>query len=297
MAKARLSALLSEYPGTRALRRGEIDSATVTFDFAAPKVLYEEFRPLIRGERYDVAELPVVTYLQAHQYQKDLTLLPFVMNARFQHDCLVYNASRPAPDLHRLRGKRIGVRSYTQTTVAWIRAILRQDFGLDPHDVEWITTHGPHLDEFDDPPVCRRAEAGKTVAQLLLEGDVDIAVLAPGLYSDPLIKPVFSDGLTVALDWHRRTGVRPINHMAVVTGALARERPGIAAEILRMLTESRKLGPLPGHGVDLTEPGIEPLRPTLEAIIAESHLSGVIDRPFTVDEIFAPWREAIARLG
>jgi hypothetical protein len=55
MAKARLSALLSEYPGTRALRRGEIDSATVAFDFAAPKVLYEEFRPLIRGERYDVA--------------------------------------------------------------------------------------------------------------------------------------------------------------------------------------------------------------------------------------------------
>ena len=34
-----------------------------------------------------------------------------------------------------LQGKRIGVRSYTQTTGVWMRGILQNEYGVDPGSV------------------------------------------------------------------------------------------------------------------------------------------------------------------
>lgn len=283
----RLRALLSDYPSTRALRAGVVPSPLIHFDFAAPKVLYAEFKPLISELKYDVAELPVTTFLQAHQYGKKLVLLPFIMNARFQHDCLVYNSASGPLDIGALQGKRIGVRSYTQTTVAWLRGILQDDYGLDPANAVWVTISGSHLEEYTDPANCQRAAAGKTLEQMLLDGEIDAAVLAPGLYADPRIKPLIPNGQEVALDWFRRTQIRPMNHMVVVGEPLAQSRPDVVAELYRVLVKSKKAAPLPAHGIDLGPPGIEASRRSLEAIIDYAFRSGVIERRFSVDELFS----------
>jgi 4,5-dihydroxyphthalate decarboxylase len=282
----RLYSLLTEYPNSKALRSGAVSSPLLGFDLDEVKVVFENFKPLVRDLKYDVSELAIVTYLQARQYGKKLILLPFAMNGRFQHDCLVYNAERGPLEVGDLAGKRIGVRAHTQTTVTWVRGILEDEFGLDPADVTWVTIDGSHLEEYQDPAYCKRAPSGSKLVRMLLDGAVDAAVIAPGLYSDPRIKPLIPDAKGAALAWFEKTGICPINHMVVVKEELSRRRPDVVREIFRVLVESKAAAPAPPNGVDLTPLGVEACRRSLEAIIEYAFRSRIIDRRLAVDELF-----------
>jgi 4,5-dihydroxyphthalate decarboxylase len=81
-------------------------------------------------------------------------LLPFVVLARFQHPFLVYNAARGSLAPEDLHGKRVGVRSYSVTTGAWIRHILAEDHHIDIARIHWVTYEEAHVAEFRDPPTC-----------------------------------------------------------------------------------------------------------------------------------------------
>lgn len=283
-APTRLYSLLTEYPNSRALRSGAVSSPLVEFDLHEVKVVFENFKPLVRDLKYDVAELAIVTYLQARSYGKKLVLLPFAMNGRFQHDCLVYNADRGPLDVRDLAGRRIGVRAHTQTTVTWVRGILQDEYGLDPADATWVTIDGSHLEEYEDPDYCLRAPQGAKLAQMLIDGEIDAAVLAPGLYSDPRIKPLIPDSRHAALAWYQKTGICPINHMVVVKEELSQQRPDVVREVFRLLAESKKAAPV--TEIDLTPVGFEACRTSLETIIGYAYRSKMIDRRLSVDELF-----------
>ena len=59
----RLHTLLGDYSNTSALKRGEIRSPAVVFDFADVKVPNTAFKDVVRHLKYDVAELAIVTFL------------------------------------------------------------------------------------------------------------------------------------------------------------------------------------------------------------------------------------------
>ena len=50
-----------------------------------------------------------------------------------------------------LAGKRIGVRSYTQTTGMWVRAHLAGDYALPIERMRWLTRDGAHVQQYADP--------------------------------------------------------------------------------------------------------------------------------------------------
>jgi 4,5-dihydroxyphthalate decarboxylase len=90
----RLQTLLGDYPNTKALKSGALRSARVAFDFADVKVPNTAFKDVVRHLKYDVAELAIVTYLQAKEHGKPLLLLPAVVVGALPHRFLVYNAER-----------------------------------------------------------------------------------------------------------------------------------------------------------------------------------------------------------
>src|SRR5438067_13935052 len=58
----------------------------------------------------------IVTYLQARTYNKALVLLPFVVTGNFHHKSIAYNAEKGDLTPADLAGRRVGVRTYSQTT-------------------------------------------------------------------------------------------------------------------------------------------------------------------------------------
>jgi hypothetical protein len=60
-----LRTLLGGHPCTAALKDGSIKSDLVTFDFAEYSPTNRGFKPMVREQAFDVAEMAIVTYLMA----------------------------------------------------------------------------------------------------------------------------------------------------------------------------------------------------------------------------------------
>ena len=112
---------------------------------------HDNFKRVVKGE-FDVAELAIMTYLQAMSWGRPLVALPVVLHGRFQHGQLAYNADRGALAPADLAGKRIGMRTYSQTTPTWVRGVLQNDFGVDLAKVRFVTFDDGHVPDYRDPP-------------------------------------------------------------------------------------------------------------------------------------------------
>src|ERR1700760_1033797 len=119
-----LRTLLGDHPGTGALKKGAIKSDMVTLDFVDYSPTHKGFKPMVREQAFDVSEMAIVTYLMAKSFGKPMVLLPDVVVARFQQPFALYNARRGSLTPAGLNGRRVGIRSFTTTTGAWLRGIL-----------------------------------------------------------------------------------------------------------------------------------------------------------------------------
>ena len=282
----KLRTLLGDYPVTAAVKRGEVRSPQVSFDFADVKTPSTAFKRVVRDLEFDVAELALFTYLVAKAHQKPLVLLPAVVLCRFQHPYIVYNAERGPLRPADLAGRRVGIRSYSVTTVTWIKGILADDHGVDLDRVTWVTFEEPHVAEFKDPSNVERAPEGKAVLDMLLAGEVDAAIVAAPV-ADPRIRPLIPDADAAAQDWHRRTGALQVNHMVVVKEALSQGNPDAVRETYRLLRESKAAAGLPKDGaIDFNPFGLEANRHNLEVAIDYAYRQRLIPRRFQVDELF-----------
>src|SRR5436190_22741944 len=116
----RLRTLLGDHPGTTALKNGTVTSDRVAFDFIDYSPTNKGFKPMVRDAAFDVSEMAIVTYLMAKSVGKPMVLLPNVVVARFQHGHALYNAKKGKLTPHDLNNKRVGIRSFTTTTGAWL---------------------------------------------------------------------------------------------------------------------------------------------------------------------------------
>ena len=282
-----LSFWLGNYPNTAALKKGDVRSDLVAFDFPEVKIANRGFKSIVREAKYDVGELAIGTYLQARAYNKPYVLLPLCVMGRGQHHTIAYNPARGELRPQDLNGRRVGVRAYTQTTGAWLRGILADDYGVDVNSIRWITFEDPHVAEYQDPEFVERAPDGKELVQMLIDGEIDAAIVGDTL-PDARLKPLIPDADEAARQWALRHGGVPINHMVVVREHISKSRPDVVQDIFRMLRESKEAAKLPDSGtaLDPLRFGLEANRRSLEIIIDYCLRQRLIPRRFTVDELF-----------
>jgi 4,5-dihydroxyphthalate decarboxylase len=140
--------------------------------------------------------------------------------------------------------------------------------------------------EFRDPPTVERAPAGKEITQMLLEGEIDAAVLG-AIPSDPRLKPVIPDPAAAARAWQERNRALQINHMVVVKEDLSRSEPDAVREVYRLLLASKRAAGLPIAGeVDPIPFGVAANRHNLEVAIDYAYRQRLTPRRLTVDELF-----------
>ncbi len=274
-----LKTLLGDYPNTLALKRGEIRSPGIVFEFADVKVPNTAFKDVVRNLKYDVAELAIVTYLQAKAHGKPLALLPAVVVGTVPHPFLVYNAERGRITPVDLKGRRIGIRAYSVTTAAWIRGILQNDHDVDLDAISWVTFEDPHVAEYHDPATAERAPAGKHLVQMLMDGEIDAGVVGGPDLKDPRLRPVIPNPDEAAQAWSEKNGVLPINHMLVVKESLKKSNPSAVKDVYRALRDSKPTATTPG-GIDTIQFGVDKVRRSLELIIEYSVQQKLIPQRF-----------------
>ena len=92
--KIKLFTLMGNYPNAMALKEGKLASGIVDFDFADVKVSNTAFKPLVREAKFDLAEVAIVTFLQARTYGKPYALIPATVVGRGQLHTIAYNPER-----------------------------------------------------------------------------------------------------------------------------------------------------------------------------------------------------------
>lgn len=272
-----LRAAVGIYPHTAALRSGQVASPCLRLRFADVSSINRAFAPMVREGRFDVSEMAITTFLQAKAYGKPLVLLPVTLAARFQEPALLCRASSDMRGPADLRGRRTGVRAYSQTTGMWLRGILADDYGVPPEAVRWVTFEDAHVAEVRDPPWAERSPPGTDMLAMLRAGHLDAVIVGNDVPDDPGLRTLFPDPAAAGEAFWRKHGFVPVNHLLTVRRSLADTRPDLAAELFRMFRAAKAFTPVAG-GRDTLPMGRTALRPAVELALRYCAGQGLLPR-------------------
>ncbi|KAB2390271.1 hypothetical protein [Actinomadura montaniterrae] len=248
----------------------------------AVKPVHRASRSFVNDQAVDLAELAIVTLLQAVAHGRPVVLLPVTTLGRFQHQTLVTMGDLTVGDIE---GRSAGVRSWSQTTGVWMRGFLTEQYGVDLRKVAWTTYEGAHVDGAGDPDFVTRAPEGAKLQADFLEGRLDFGIMGNELPDDDRIRTAIPGAREVAAEWSRANGFAPVNHVLGVTEQAAREHSGAvcaAYDAMRKVVESLPRGTEP---VDLNPVGFAALRGAVSRAAAYALEQGVLPRPVEFDEL------------
>lgn len=285
-AQTLLRVAFDEYANTLPLHRREVRAGDLALDFSPIRPANKFFKSMVRELKFDISEMAIGTYIQAKGFGRPLVLLPATIMGRFQQNTLLCSTARPVTPAD-LNGKRIGVRSYSQTTGVWLRGIMAEEYGVDTDSMQWFTQEDGHVAEYVEPPFVTRVPPDRTLPQLLREGAIDVAIYAADLAKEPGLMHVIPNPDAAALEWYAKRRVVPINHMVVTTESFAKARPDLVREVFDLLLQSKRAAGLPKPGaIDYLPFGVEACRPALQTLIRYSTRQKMSPRSVQVDELF-----------
>ena len=307
MAGPKLKTVTRTQGNNRAIKDGTVKPRSFEFDIVEVDPLIAAFRRMVRGLEYDISEMAITTYVCAREHGKRMTAIPVFLVRAFHHGAILVNSKAGIRSPKDLEGRQVGVnRGYTVTTGVWARGILQDEHGVDLKKITWVLSGDEHVAEYRPPANVAPIEPGKSMADMLISGEFPAAI---GVEVDhPDIKPLIPDALEAGLRALRQRGHYPINHLVVIKNELLKRNPDLAAEVFEAFAEAKRLylerlkagridKPTAVDNVhkqvmeitgDPLPYGIEPNRKMLEELIRHALAQGIIAKPVSVEELFAP---------
>ena len=301
----RLKTALVTRGHTQALKDGTVKPRTCELEFEDVPVIIKAFRRMVRGLEFDVTEMAITTYITAKAHGKKFTAIPVFPMRAFHHGAIVYNTQSGIGSPKDLEGKRVGVnRGYTVTTGLWARGILQHQYGVDLKKVTWVLSGDEHVAEWKPPANVVPIEAGKTLEEMLISGELPAAV---GVQVDsPDVKPLIPNAADAGLALLRETGIFPINHTVVVKDDLLHALRELAPDLFNAFAEAKRLYVTKLANHTIAEPakddqmfrkvmdccgdplpyGIAPNRKVLELVVQYAVEQGILSKPVAVEDLF-----------
>ena len=179
MSKLNLSVAIGDYDRNRPLIDGavQIDGVDPVFMKLYPEEIF--FRAF-RAEEFDICECSLSSFsVKTAAGNCPYVGVPAFVSRMFRHTSMFCRTDRiKKPE--DLKGKKIGLPEYQLTANVWARAILEDDFGVKPSDMHWIRGGIEHAGrpekitiKLPDGVRLDNAPEGKTISQLLADGEID----------------------------------------------------------------------------------------------------------------------------
>jgi 4,5-dihydroxyphthalate decarboxylase len=291
----------------QALKDGSVRPDTFEFDFVEVDPLIAAFRRMVRALEFDICEMAITTYVCARAHGKRMVAVPVFLVRAFHHGAILVNTKAGIAKPKDLEGKKVGVnRGYTVTTGVWARGILQAEHGVDLSKITWVLSGDEHVAEYRPPANVIPIEAGKNMADMLASGELAAAIGVEA--TSPDVKPLIPNALEAGLSALRRKGHYPINHLVVIKDELIAQHPDLAADVFNAFAESKRryverltagqiakpteVDDVHRRVMEITgDPlpyGIAPNRKVIEELIGHALTQGIITKPVSVEELFAP---------
>ncbi len=326
MADLKLSLAITSNPRTRPVIDGRVKPEGIDFAktvLRPPEIFWRQ----LSAAEFDVSEMSMSELMMIRARGDDRFIgIPVFTTRRFYHTGIFVRRDAKIAGPADLKGKRIGVPEYVQTSALWTRGVLENEFGVVPKDMIFFMerlparSHGGAIG-FKAPPgvAVNPIPPEKSIASMILAGELDACmsyVGVPGhldrsdvdLEAHPDIRPLFPDTAAEAIRYYKKTGIYPINHGMVVKRAAFERDPWVVINILEAFNRANDIADSerrehvayhletglvpPEHrqalATRIVEHGIKVNRATLETAARYSNQQGLTARVVTLDELFAP---------
>lgn len=320
-----LSIALSDNERTRPITQGRIHAQGVRL---IPTVVHpsEMFWRQLKYADFDISEMSLSSlFIATARGDKRWVALPIYTSRMFFHTGILVRTDRGIVKPQDLKGKRVGVPEYQQTSALWSRGILEHEFGVCARDVEWFMERGPEKSHggatgFKPPEGVRLNQigAGTNIGEMLVNGELDATLLyitnrnlvdrsTIDMDSVEVVKPLFQDKQAETRRYFANTGIYPINHAVVIRRDLYEKHPWLALNLYHAFVAAKKeverdsaenlqayfdTGLIDSAGRqglqgDPKAYGMKASRKVIETIAQYVHEQGLTERLVRVEELFA----------
>lgn len=338
MARLKLTVGFSPNPRIQPLIEGAVKPQNIELDFVLSHP-GELFYRNLKYDEFDVFEMSISDYLISRERREkgrwQWSALPVFLSKAFMWLNLFVHTGAKINQLGDLKGKRVGIPDYPMTAALWMRILLKELYGVKPTDIFWHVgrlkelSHGGllGLDRNPPPGISLSWLTEEQTFDLMLDrGELDAAygfLPGPGgeksfrsidryggtpIDGNPRIKKLFKDGgRGVIVEYVKRTGVIPANHMVAVQNRLLEENPWVALELYKAFQRSKEAAYerarqsegafylFPGEdrqrqaaifGIDPYPLGLRDNKKMLETVFQSSSEEGLTNRTATAEDIF-----------
>jgi 4,5-dihydroxyphthalate decarboxylase len=308
------------YDRMLALQTGEIKPEGIDLNFLVMDDPREIFDRMSNRLEFDACEMSSSEYISRFAANRlPFVALPVFASRVFRHGFIIVNRNRIKSPKD-MEGKRVGVPLYTQTAAMFIRGLMQHDLGIDLSTIEWVEGAVNEPGVYGNPnvmpmlkPVNKKANtSGKSLSDLLAAGEIDAIIgsnLPNSFKRHPDVVRLFPDYRAREKDYYHRTKIFPIMHLIVIRKDVYDKNPFVATSLYNALDAAKDyawkkmrysgtlrymLPWLPDDveeidglfGGDCWPYGVEPNRPTLEALVTYMVEQGLIPEHIPIEKLF-----------
>jgi 4,5-dihydroxyphthalate decarboxylase len=323
MANLQLTFAAALYDRMQPIYTGEVKPDGIDLNF----IRIEQPRPIFDrmsgGEEFDVAEYSSSEYVQRYANKKcPFVAIPVFPSRCFRHAFIGINKKKGITKPKDLEGKRIGVALYTMTAAIFIRGLLQHDYGVDFSKCTWVQgainaagAHGsPTVLPLLKPIQIEQGPHNKSLDDLIQEGAVDATMgtsMPESFRTNPDIARLFPNFVELEKDYYKRTRIYPIMHLVAIKKSIYEKYPFVATSLFNAFQRAKEIAlermynqralryMMPWLPRDIDEIyeyfdgdpwpyGVEPNRPTLEALVTYLQDQHLTDWKPTLEELFCP---------
>jgi 4,5-dihydroxyphthalate decarboxylase len=316
-----LTLAISEYAHVRDILLGRIVPDGIDLMPSHPP-LAEMFRRFSAEEAWDVSEMSMGMYAALRANGDDrFTAIPVFPSRMFRQSSIYVVRGGTIRTPQGLAGKRIGIPSWFQTAIIYVRGWLVDDVGLDLRDIRWVQAG---VDEPTKKPPATVAlpdgleleqVAERSLAEMLSAGDIDalIATHAPAAPQgdEAGFAKLIEENQPVEEAYFRASGVFPIMHLIALRRTVVEDHPWVPESLYaafeaskrsclaRLVDVNQSLLPVPWlpeyvarqqellfDGNDYWPYGVDPNLATLEVFLRYCFEQGVCRRPLRPADLF-----------
>jgi len=274
----------------------------------------EIFYRFTRFQEWHVSEMSfgkVVSLMSAER--PPIVVLPVFVSRVFRHSAIYLPEGSTIRQPKDLEGRRVGIPEWAQTAGIYVRGMLAHEYGVDLARIKWLQAGVREAGRVEKvelhlPPGLKIERAAeKTLLGMLAAGELDAVISAREIPA----RRLFADYRAAEAEYWKKTRIFPIMHVLVIRRDVYERDRWIAMSLYQAFEEAKRRSVarvrefglshlpmpwVPDHlaqwralaGEDFWPYGIEPNRPTLEALVTYLQDQNLIANKPKLEELFAP---------
>ena len=210
-------------------------------------MINKEDPKIIAGD-FGLMDLNIGYFLPAVEAGWEIIGLPVFSKRKPAYQLIFCHADSGIRTPKDLAGKRIGSRTYRTALTVWARGLLRERYGVDFSNVQWILQAKEVFPVHDQILKIEYVDESKNMAQRLIAGELDAILtdisdtkMFENLENHPKVKRLFPDYLKADEELYRDSGIFTPVHMIIMSRKLDRAQPELAAKFYRAFEKAKEI--------------------------------------------------------